>query len=266
MEIPTEIKTINDLIFFGMLLMLILGLVIVSIFFHYQKRVIQQQRISLQQENEHQKQLLRASILGQERERNRLGKDMHDEVGALLTTTRLYFEHLSLNLDSHSFTETKKKAIELLDLTVSSVRSVSHDLRPVILNQMGLVHALESTIEYLEHSKEIKVVFDHHVPHEIDKEDAANWFRIIQELLNNTIKHAKAKCIFMHLVMAKNTLFLTYRDDGIGLGKAFQQNRGLGLQNIESRLSLMNGHLEIVSKQNQGLEFQIQSKLKPKFP
>ena len=259
-----ETSEVIDLgiIIYGMLGMFILALGVVFFFLTYQKRLFKQQQAHQQKEAEHQQQLLRANFLSQEKERSRIGKDLHDEVGAMLTTSKLYFQHLNQQVNEEKFEEIKAKTMGLLDETMTSVRRVSHDLRPVVLERLGLVEAITNMVDQLNASEQIQVSFHANSNVAIHKEFALNWFRIIQELLNNTLKHAKH--IDVHLRTVSNAIVLNYADDGIGLPKNGKVMTGLGMQNIESRLNLMNGQLEIKSKAGEGLEMQLSSELQPK--
>ena len=254
----------EELLIGGMVGMFLLAISIVIFFVAYQRRLFKQQQAHQQKEAEHQQQLLRANFLSQEKERSRIGKDLHDEVGAMLTTSKLYFQHLNQQVNAEKFEEIKAKTMGLLDETMTSVRRVSHDLRPVVLERLGLVEAITNMVDQLNASEQIQVSFHANSNVAIHKEFALNWFRILQELLNNTLKHAQAKHIDIHLRTASNTIILNYADNGIGLPKNGKVMTGLGMQNIESRLNLMNGRLEIKSRAGEGLEMQLSSELQPK--
>lgn len=246
----------------SMLGMFILSLSIVIFFVVYQRRLLRQQQAHQQKEADYQQQLLRANFQSQEKERNRIGKDLHDEVGALLTTTKLYFQHLDQKNDPDRFTEIKGKAFSMLEETMNTVRRVSHDLRPVVLERLGLVEAVLNVVDKINASEQVDVDFQHHVPAELDTEYALNWYRIIQELFNNTLKHAGASRITLDLRIIQNELVLKYSDNGIGLTPQSDTQSGLGIQNIRSRISLMQGELDI--KENvKGFEILLKSKLKP---
>lgn len=263
MEKTNEIISFNELVVLGMVSMLFLALGIVSIFSAFKKRIIRQQSEFREKESIHQRELLRAILLGQEKERQRLGKDLHDEVGALLSTTRLYLGHLDYGLSNNTFTKTKEKAMALLSETMLSVRTVSHDLRPVVLEQLGLMEAIGNSVEHLKLSSKIQVNFVYKVSKPIDKEYEVNWYRIIQELISNTIKHAQSQHITLHFSEKNDMLSVMYKDDGIGLADTEFPINGLGLRNIESRLSLMQGHWEPITNKNKGFAVQMTSAFTP---
>jgi len=252
----------EQLLIGSMLGMFILSLSIVVFFVVYQRRLLRQQQAHQQKEADYQQQLLRANFQSQEKERNRIGKDLHDEVGALLTTTKLYFQHLDQKNDPNRFSEIKGKAFNMLEETMNTVRRVSHDLRPVVLERLGLVEAILNVVDKINASGQVRIDFTHSIPVEPDAEYALNWYRIIQELINNTLKHAGASVITIDLRTVLNEMILNYSDNGKGLTAESNTKSGLGIQNIRSRISLMQGELDL--KENvQGFEIVLKSKLKP---
>lgn len=240
---------------------LALGLVVFVL--TYQRRLFKQKQEHQAKEAEYQQQLLRANLLSQERERNRIGKDLHDSVGSLLTTARLYFRQISKDKSDDSFDTLKNKAISLLDQTMTSVRRVSHDLKPVVLEELGLAEAIGNMITQINDSGTLQIDYQYHIIHDMDKEYELNWYRITQELVQNTIKHAQATQVNIRLGMSAQFLVMHYTDNGIGLHQAHTGNKGLGIKNIESRLSLMSGHMEYPTEQHNGLALILKSKLKP---
>ena len=251
----------EQLLIGAMLGMFLLSLSIVVFFVVYQRRLLKQQQAHQQKEADYQQQLLRANFQSQEKERNRIGKDLHDEVGALLTTTKLYFQHLDQKNDPERFADIKGKAFSMLEETMNTVRRVSHDLRPVVLERLGLVEAILNIVDKINASGQVEVDFQHNLPTEPEAEYALNWYRIIQELINNTLKHAGASRITLDLRIIQNDLVLKYSDNGIGLTAESDTQGGLGIQNIRSRISLMQGELDI--KENvKGFEIVLKSKLK----
>lgn len=254
---------LSDWLLAGMLGMFLLALGVVFFFLAYQRRIIKQQKEHQAKEAEYQQQLLRANLLSQEKERNRIGKDLHDGVGAMLTTAKLYFRHLDQDVEPEKFAELKKKAFGLLEETMTSVRRVSHDLRPVVLERLGLVEAIANTVDQINQTGDITIDFRHSEETEADKEYQLNWYRIIQELITNTLKHAGAKVIKIDLTGTADKLQVIYQDDGVGLTDGKDPRTGLGIQNIESRLNLMGGRLEFMQKEGTGICLQMTSKTKP---
>jgi len=253
----TEIG-VSDVILIGMLGMFFLALGVVLFFLVYQRRLLKQQKEHQQKEAEYQQQLLRANLQSQEKERNRIGKDLHDEVGAMLTTSKLYFRHLEQDAPKEKFTELKDKVFDLLEGTIASVRRVSHDLRPVVLETLGLEEAIANIRYQLNASGEVQMSFESDWKGVMNKEYQLNWYRIVQELVNNTLKHANANLVAIHMSGNGDQLKLTYTDNGIGMALGGHK-LGLGLSNIESRLSLMNGKL-VFNETEKGISMNLTSK------
>lgn len=136
---------------------------------------------------------------------------------------------------------------------MGNIRRISQDLRPVILEKLGLVEALESFGEKLEEGG-MQFAFSHYLPFAISQEAELLLYRIIQELITNTLKHAQAKIIQLTLEVKSGKLFLAYRDDGLGM---VSPGAGLGMKSIESRLSVLDGVLHH-EKQDQGVYFYVE--------
>lgn len=248
---------VSQVIMVAMLGMFILAIGVTFFFLVYQKRLLKQQNEHQQKEAQYQQQLLRANLQSQEKERNRIGKDLHDEVGAMLTTSKLYFRHLEHDAPKEKFKALKDKVFDLLEGTIASVRRVSHDLRPVVLETLGLEEAVANIRDQLNASGEVHMSFESDWKGVMNKEYQLNWYRIIQELVNNTLKHAKANQVVIHMSGNGDGLKLSYTDNGIGMASG-QHEPGLGLSNIESRLSLMNGEL-VFNETEKGISLELTS-------
>jgi signal transduction histidine kinase len=240
---------------------LALGLVVFVLI--YQRKFYRQRQEQLAREADYQLQLMRANLISQEKERSRIGKDLHDSVGAMLTTARLYFRQINRNLDAEDFEALKRKAIDLMDQTLTSVRRVSHDLKPLVLEELGLTEAIGNLVSQINDAGTLQVDYQYNAEVEMDKEYEINWYRITQELMQNTLKHAHATRLRIRISVLPHQLIMHYEDDGVGMGQEGVINKGLGIKNIESRLGLMGGQIEYISKESQGLALRIQSKLNP---
>ncbi len=244
-------------LFWGVFGMLFLSMSVIFFFLAYQRRILKQQKEHQQKEAEYQQQLMRANLLSQEKERNRIGKDLHDGVGAMLSTSKLYFRHLKQEEHPEKFDELKKKAIDLLDETMTSVRRVSHDLKPIVLERLGLVEAVMNMADQLNESEMIKVCFNNDWQGHMDKEFELNWFRIVQELLNNTLRHSGATEVHMELSGDTEQVRFEYSDNGVGIKSEPTTKTGLGMQNIVSRLSLMQGELRYGENNTAGISLKM---------
>jgi signal transduction histidine kinase len=193
---------------------------------------------------------LKTSILmeGQELERNRLSKELHDGVGSSLAAlkTNLYFKEKSPE---------NNQLLMLIDDLYLKVRDISHQVYPSFLITDGLVIALNDYIKMI--NKDGKVVFTSFGKEpEFDSNKLLNIFRIIQELLNNALKHANASKIEIELLFKKEEIFIRVQDNGKGFD-AHHKSDGIGLKNINSRIDSIKGHMERISEINSGTTFLI---------
>ena len=236
--------TINlRIIIIGMVMLFVLSLAVILFFIIYQKRLLAQQKQRQQMAADYQRELLGVAIESQEKERTRIGKELHDDVGALLTTTKLYLSQVSPELSAEELTTTTDKMRSLFDNMIQAVRNISQDLRPVILEKLGLTEAIENLVQTINDVGTLNANFVDYTTISIAKSDELNVYRIIQELINNTLKHAMASNISITFSNEGKTVKILYEDDGIGLQQEYLHQQGIGLRNIESRLSVLAGSI-----------------------
>jgi two-component system, NarL family, sensor kinase len=226
--------------------MLLLAVSIILFVVFYQKKMIQEQMKRQALEYEFQQKMLNAELESQETERRRLSADLHDSIGGMLSTIRVGISTMARLLpDPQSIDQTKK----MLDDTITSVRRISRDLMPSTLEKFGLIQALKELCERFKDTSRIDVRFEEEGPsQEIDKNRSLMIFRIVQELLNNAIKHSQASQITVRLLF-QDELSVIVNDDGVGfdaasiLADAEKSGKGLGLFNIENRARLLGGKI-----------------------
>ncbi|GAA4276026.1 sensor histidine kinase [Aquimarina mytili] len=232
------------IVIIGMVVIFLLSLSVIIFFIIYQRRLLAQQKKHQQVESDYQKELLKTSIASQEEERNRIAKELHDDVGAMLTTTKLYFGQITPEIPSDELQNITEKMRSFLDDMIHNVRSISQDLRPVVLEKLGLVEAIHSLAQTINDAGKISVHFKNNTTRTITKSKELNIYRIIQELITNTLKHADASKIDIELKNEGNTLIIVFADDGKGIDlQKLDYEKGIGLKNIESRLSILSGKI-----------------------
>ncbi|PTX63694.1 signal transduction histidine kinase [Kordia periserrulae] len=240
-----------QIIIIGMVVLFALALGVIVFFIIYQKRLFAQQQKHQQVEAAYQRELLQIAIQSEEKERSRIGKELHDDVGALLTTTKLYLSQISPEASPEKLQATTEKMYALFERMIQGVRSISQDLRPVILERLGLVEAVKSLVATVNDLKVVQIHFTDKTTQTVSKRNELNVYRILQELLNNTLKHAQATKVSILFANEGTNFTIVYQDDGVGFDEStIQQKKGIGLKNIESRLSALLGTLryEEVSK------------------
>lgn len=177
-------------------------------------------------------------------EARKIARDLHDEFGQLL---------LSLKLEINSFNITSsKRALESIDLALKSLRVICSRLRPQVLDDLGLISGIGCLIERIEDLSDIEIDFDCDDGFEnIDSTLAINIYRIIQEALNNILKHSKAS--YVHIALYKNNgIMLQIKDNGIGFDQSFK-TKGIGLIGMRERVSLFNGEFKLKTNGPQGV-------------
>ena len=160
-------------------------------------------------------------------------------------------------LTAKEYLEVNQSNIDITNRTLQSARKIAHDLLPPILDKFGLQSAIEELVDDFNTSRKVVVTYQLKYPENyLNKDQELHLFRILQELINNSIRHGKAKNINLVLENKNSKLDLNYSDDGIGFDlKQAQIKKGLGLKNIESRVELLNGTLKISNKEKSGATF-----------
>jgi signal transduction histidine kinase len=198
---------------------------------------------------------LNSMLEGQEMERKRLAREIHDGIGPQLSTLKMKLAGIESDLQKTS-AETKDqfaKSYGLIDEVADDLRSISHNLLPKVLIDFGLTEALESLIDKIHGTKNIDISFISSIPKKrLHHVLELGIYRICQELTNNTLKHANAKKITLQLIQVDKLMRLTYEDDGVGFVRP-DQSQGLGLMNIESRVKAFGGELNIDSVPGKGM-------------
>jgi signal transduction histidine kinase len=208
-------------------------------------------------EKEQETQRLKAIIEGEEKERKRLARELHDGLGAVLATVKMQISGIQRKFPTVQTSETYQKAESLIDDACRTVREVSHDLMPYVLEQQGLFSAIEEMCQNL--SRQHDTSFDFiSFGDEAQLNDVLTitLYRITQELLKNILKHAEATEVIVQLTIEDEEIMLIVEDDGKGFDTSLQK-KGIGLDNIYSRTAYLKGTLDIDSTIGQGSTFTI---------
>ncbi|SOE20517.1 Histidine kinase [Spirosomataceae bacterium TFI 002] len=244
-------------------IMFLLALTVIFFVFHYSSKQLKMQ-LAQQEEMERvraelQKQMLENSLELQETVRKAIAKDLHDEIGGLLSATKmsLFAVAKKLNIDNEQFITSQSLVAEAL----SQVRNLSRELVPQTLENFGLKAALEELCEKMNRATAINFSCKMEgldekgsLPHI----KALGIYRILQELTNNAIKHSNASEIAFLLNKVDNKIHVEFKENGVGyeFEKLLGDNtKGLGLTNIVSRLSVLGAEREFNSVHNKGSSF-----------
>lgn len=226
---------------------------------YIQKRKLQEQKIA---DLEKEKLLLATqSILkGQEDERSRLAQDLHDGLGGLLSGVKLQLGAMKGNLIlSEEHGRTFNNALGKLDESISEMRRVAHNMMPEALVKLGLQQALQDYCDGLSESQSFKINGEFYgLEKRMESSVEIVVYRIVQELLNNAVKHSGAAIILVQVMKHDNNLTITVEDNGKGFNKdAVLLIKGTGLKNIQSRVDYLKGQLDIKSTPGNGTSIHI---------
>jgi signal transduction histidine kinase len=205
----------------------------------------------------HQKALTQATIDGQEKERREIGKELHDNIGQMLTTTKLYLDLAKTTADDATI-EMVSLALKSISDVINEIRSISHALVPPTLGDLGIIESIEELINSIGHVQLLQIDFDYFDFNEdrVPENQQLMLFRIIQEQLNNVVKHADASRVQIIIKNNRGELRLEIKDDGKGFDKALGR-KGLGLMNIKNRAELFSGKMEIQSAPGKGCSLKV---------
>lgn len=213
-----------------------------------------------------ERKVLTAIINTEEKERRRFAEDMHDGLGPLLSTIKLYVNELTSDDISKSEKNDYVSYVnQLIDDAVSDIRTMSNNLTPRVIHEYGLISAIEEFCKNISRVQKLSVNFIKPLKKpELGKHIEINLYRIINELLNNTIKHAAAKNVNISIKMKTKKLLFHYDDDGRGFDFSLTEARtkGEGINNIVTRVNSVEGSIKIFSEKNKGLAVDIDIPLK----
>ncbi|MCU7550711.1 sensor histidine kinase [Chitinophagaceae bacterium LB-8] len=211
------------------------------------RRFHESQLRALQQEKEIQ--LLQALMQGEEKERSRIAKDLHDGVAGMLAAVKMHLSSSGGERASAGYT----KATELLDEATAEVRKTSHNLMPEVLLQHGLDRALQRYCTNISStSLQVHYFFIGEEQRFVGSFELS-VYRIVQELLNNIFKHSKATEATVQLSIQETVLSVSIEDNGIGLTKQPAQSSGMGLESLKRRISALNGNMELSTDEGGGV-------------
>jgi signal transduction histidine kinase len=229
----------------------------------YQQRLHTNQIISAQKEqliqsrvtdleNSLKIETMHSMLQGQEEERERIAKDLHDSLGGLLSTIKLHFDSVQFMSKDIEENEQYQKAHQLLDEACKEVRNISNNMQPGALLKLGIVPAIKDLVNRIQGESTPEIELQHYGDFkDLDQTISLNIYRIIQELLINSVKHANAKEILVQLLEKDNELTVMVEDDGIGY-RVEEVEKGMGTGNIASRVKYLKGEISIDSEIGRG--------------
>ena len=239
----------------------LLFIILLSYRNYRQKRKFQQQRIN-ELETEKQLAATEAVLQGEEQERTRLAKDLHDGLGGMLSGIKYSFQTMKGNLimtpdNAQAF----ERSMDMLDSSIKEMRRVAHNMMPEALVKFGLETALKDFCNDINQSGALQINYQSIGMEnaKVEQTTAVTIYRIVQELINNTMKHASAKTAIVQLSKVGNEISVTVEDDGNGFNPVILQGtKGIGWSNIQSRVEYLKGKLDVQSEPGKGTSVHIE--------
>ncbi|MGH2566364.1 MAG: sensor histidine kinase, partial [Ginsengibacter sp.] len=225
----------------------VLGIIIIYFFIS----VIRQQRINLKL----RKKSILSEITGLEKERARIAADLHDELGPLLSAVKMRIN--SFELPEQDDKEQLEKTNHHIDDVIKRMREISFDLMPNSLLKRGLAIALTEYFNFLGKENSTRFIFINEADFIIGENKSVNIYRIVQEVIHNSLKHAYPTEIKIELKMNNNKILLTVTDNGKGFDykKALTENTGIGLSSINNRSQMIGAKMFVNSSKENGTKF-----------
>jgi PAS domain S-box-containing protein len=202
----------------------------------------------------HQRQLTQATIDGQENERRTIGEELHDNIGQQLTTIKLFLDYAKTTADGET-AEMVSMSLKGISDAINDVRAMSRSLVPYTLKDLGLTESINELIDSLMRTRTLNIEFEYCEFNEeaIPENQKLSLFRIVQEQLNNIIKHSGAQNVWIRLFNEAGEFILQIKDDGKGFDSSHPR-KGIGILNIKNRAELFNGKAEIITEPGSGCQ------------
>lgn len=197
---------------------------------------------------------MQSMINGQETERTRIAKDLHDGLGGLFSTVKMHFSSLQYEREDLSQNPVFMKSYELVNTASEEVRRIAHNMMPEVLIKIGLIPAVQELCSSINAGRLLHTTLQvYGMEKRLNPSTEIMLYRIVQELLNNIIKHAHATEAILQFNKDGNRLSVTVEDNGRGFNTAEQEDKaGIGLESVKSRVTYLNGQLSIDSQQEVG--------------
>ena len=237
----------NKILYTTVLVSMIIAIIIVYFFvsiIRYHRRYMKLQR-----------EKIFAEITIRENERKRIAGDLHDSLGPLLSAVKLNIS--SVDIEAPADRAILEKTAGYLDEIIGSMRRISHDLLPNTLERRGLLEAVREFIQQVKNKQSVDIQLYIVKEIRVPKEKEIHIFRMVQEIVHNTIKHAQARNLQIGFSEENGHLLCLTKDDGKGFDseKALTNSQGLGLRSLESRCEILNGILTLESSPGLGTNY-----------
>jgi signal transduction histidine kinase len=212
-----------------------------------------------QQRRELEKRLMTAVLRTEERQRASFSRELHDGLGPLLSSAKMSLSVLNRNAMDDNSREMLKNTTAAIDEAIRSLREISNNLSPQILNNFGLVRGIKNFVEKVGAMHSVDIIFRTRLGDErFDANIEVILYRVVCELVNNSLKHSECKRIIIELNKSGENIVVEYSDNGKGFVIADVETVGMGLSNIKSRISSLGGKIRLESKSGAGMSAHIE--------
>lgn len=221
----------------------------------HQKRMFENKALIKEKENAHQKRLVNATIEVAELERKKIAANMHDDVGTTLNVINLHLNRMARHANEPELVkQLLNESKELLNTSIETIRGIAKDLMPPVLIRLGYENGISELCRQLNESKVYDVSFSPSKAHlNLSKNAELQLYRIVQEIINNLIKHAKPTQINIDVKLTNESYITKITHNGIGISSSMINNlsiekKGVGLRSIESRAQMINATVQYIVK------------------
>ncbi len=238
---------VPHIIFYTCMLEIFVTSIFIGISYH---QVLRQNTISTQRLDFLQKRNINTFVVGQEAEREKISSEIQQSITNDIQKIRQKISDFSISTDDRKIIPT---VINEIDKTVEDIKNITNNYVAPDLQQMSLISIVTTATDKLFSQLSVQYVF-HHISEDFVLHPIANinLYRILQEISNNILKHAQAQNVTIFVTKDNKSLQMKITDDGIGFGDSISNSKGIGIMNIESRVSSLNGHFYILSNANKG--------------
>lgn len=207
---------------------------------------------------ENENKVFSAIVKTEETERQAFAKELHDGLGPILSSVKMAFSALNKDVVTENNKQILLKTNFAIDEAIITIKEISNKLSPHILANFGLERAIHSFLDTVMIHKNVAVDFQSDIKNiRYDFNIETVVYRVVCELITNTLKHAQAQHISIHLHQENNLLLLHYTDDGVGFDTKNNSFKGMGLSNMESRIKSLNGTMNVESSPNNGIKVNV---------
>lgn len=240
----TQTITNQTALVWGTAMMLFLTTATVMFIYLFQRKLIKRKLAYQRIENLLSQQELKSAyslLEGQDIERQRIAEEIHDNLGSILATLSMYTHALQNQKDADQRIRYGQKINEIAHQAISEVRKISHRLDASALNHVGFKNAVQDLIDAVNETGGLTVTAQIELTVNLPADVSTNLYRILQELLNNTLKHAHATAVSLDIATVDKSLSFIYEDNGTGFIPVHTTQKGMGLRNIIARVEKLNG-------------------------